>query len=135
MQYESKQHQINKPSELIFTSLSSFANFTPILQDKVEGWQATDDRCSFRAQGFNVSLEMVERIRPTLIKVGPAADGGIPFPFNFFIQLKELSPLETRMRIVLDVELNTMLKMMVGSKLQDAVDKIAEQIAQGFNKI
>lgn len=135
MKYESKQQQINKPTELIFSTLSSFSNFTPILQDKVEGWQATEDKCSFRAQGFNVELEMVERTRPTLIKIAPAAGGGIPFAFNFFVQLKEVAPSETRMRIVLDVELNMMLKMMIGSKLQDAVDKIAEQIAQSFNKI
>lgn len=135
MKYESKQQHINKPSELIFTSLSSFSNFTPILQDKVEQWSATEDQCSFKAQGFNVSLVIQERVRPTLIKICPAAESGIPFPFTFLLQLKEVTPSDTRMRIVLDVELNKMLKMMIGSKLQDAVDKIAQQIAQSFNKI
>ena len=37
------------------------------------------------------------------------------------------------MRIVLDIELNPMLKMMVGVKMQDAVDNIAQQIAYAFN--
>ena len=40
---------------------------------------------------------------------------------------------DTRMRIVLDVELPMMMKMMVGKKLAGAVDQIAEKIAEGFN--
>lgn len=136
MQYESKQQKINKPAELIFLALSNFENFTPMLADKVEGWQATADTCSFKAQGMNVSLAIVEREPSTLIKIGPATGGGgVPFPFSFFIQLKEVAPSDTRMRVVADVELNMMLKMMIGGKLQEAVDKIAEQIATAFNKI
>lgn len=135
MKYESQQQQINKDAQVIFAALSDFSNFTPILADKVEGWQATRDDCSFKAQDFNVALSMLDRVSPTLIKIGPAPGGGIPFPFTFFIQLKSVAPDDTRMRIVLDVELNMMLKMMVGSKLQGAVDKIAQQIAHSFNQI
>lgn len=136
MLYESKQKQINKPAELIFAALSSFSNFTPILADKVEGWEASEDRCSFKAQGFTVSLAILERVRPTLIKIGaPDGDSGVPFPFTFFVQLKEVEPSDTRMRIVADVELNMMMRMMIGSKLQEAVDKIADQIAVSFNSI
>ncbi|MEG2756344.1 MAG: polyketide cyclase, partial [Mucinivorans sp.] len=67
----------------------------------------------------------------TLVKVGQG-QGGAPFPFTFWIQFKELSCSQTRMRLVLDVELNTMMKMMIGGKLQQALDNIASQIAQGF---
>lgn len=135
MKYESKEKQIQKSAELIFDSLSDFSHFTPILQDKVEGWSATQDECSFKAQGFNVSLVIQERVRPSRVKVGPSAQGGIPFPFTFLLQLKEVAPSNTTMQIVLDVELNMMLKMMIGSKLQEAIDKIADQIAQSFNRL
>lgn len=132
MRVESKQQQILRSAEQVYTVVSKFSNFTPILADKVEKWQADEDTCSFMAKGFTVSLAIVERVENELVKVGQGP-GGTPFPFIFWVQLKEIEPNDTRMRIVLDAELNMMMKMMIGSKLQDAVDKIAEQIASGFN--
>ncbi len=60
-------------------------------------------------------------------------DGGVPVDFAFWIQLQEVAPDDTRIRLVLHIELNMMLKMMVGNKLQSALDKIAEGIAQAMN--
>lgn len=60
-------------------------------------------------------------------------DGGVPVDFAFWIQLQEVAPDDTRIRLVLHIELNMMLKMMVGNKLQGALDKIAEGIAQAMN--
>lgn len=134
MQYTSKQQQIRRSAEQVYTILSKFSNFTPILQDKVEEWTATDDRCSFKVKGFTVGLKMDELTPYTTIRI-VGDDNGTPFPFTFWVQLKESEPYDTRMRIVLDVELNMMMKMMVGNKLQDAVDKIAEQIATGLNAV
>lgn len=131
MQYTSKQQQINRSSEQIYTVLSKFSNFTPMLADKVEEWTATDDRCSFKAKGFMIALKMDELTPFTTIKI--VGDGnGSPFPFAFWVQLKEEAPYDTRLRIVLDAELNMMMKMMIGGKLQEAVDKIAEQIAMAM---
>lgn len=135
MQYTSQQHTVHHPAEVVYKSLSSFSNFTPILAHKVEGWQADEDRCSFKAQGFDVALQIAERKENELIKVIPASEGALPFEFAFFLQLKQVAPNETHLGVVLEAHMNMMVKMMVGSKLQDAVDKIAEQIAQSFNKI
>lgn len=132
MKYTSKQVSISRPASTIFHALSNFSNFTPILADRVEGWSATPDRCTFKIKGFTLSLRMEESIPNSTIKV-VGDDNGAPFPFSFWIQLKELSEQETRLRLVLDVELNAMMKMLIGGKMQNAVDSIADQIAQGFN--
>jgi len=132
MKYTSKQVQIYQKEQAIYEVLSCFSNFTPILADKVEEWEATDDRCSFKAQGFKIGLKMDEKIPYNTIKVVDD-DGASPIPFAFWIQLKEVGENDTRMRIVLDVELNMMMKAILGGKLQDAVDKIAEQVATAFN--
>ncbi|SUE32955.1 polyketide cyclase [Rikenella microfusus] len=139
MRYTSKQVQIARPDETIFRVLSSFENFTPILADKVENWEATEETCKFKAKGFTVGLKMVERQPNKLIKVcADESAGGMPIPFTFWAQMKDTTPEGsavpgTRMRIVLDIELNPMMKMIVGNKMQDAVDSIAEQIAYAFN--
>lgn len=134
MQYISSQQQIHRSAEQIYTLLSKFSNFTPILADKVEQWTATDERCSFNVKGFTIGLKMDELTPFSSIKI-VGDDGGAPFPFTFWVQLQEAAPYDTRLRIVLDVELNMMMKMMIGGKLQDAVDKIAEQLATGLNAI
>lgn len=67
--YESKHVQILQPASMIYGVLSDFSHLTPVLGDKVEGWSATADTCSFKVQGFQVNLQMVEKVEPKLIKV------------------------------------------------------------------
>lgn len=129
--YESKQVRILRPASLIYTALSDFSRFTPIVQDKVEEWEATEDTCSFKVQGFRMNLRIIEREPYSLVKI--TGDEGSPFPFFFWMQLHEVEPNDTRMRLVTHVELNMMMKMMVGGKIKEGLDKMAEQIAEGFN--
>lgn len=130
--YESKQHQILLPAEQIFTLISSFENLTPAVADKVEEWEATADRCSFKAKGFTVKLRMEERMEFKHIKVVPDGEGGVPIDFAFWVQLQSVAPYDTRFRLVLHAELNMMMNMMVGGKIQGAIDQVAEQIAAAF---
>jgi len=131
-QYESKQVRIERPAELIYGALSDFSRFTPILQDKVEGWEATGDRCSFRAQGLTFRLQIVEREAPKVVKIAP--EEGSPIDFIFWLQLHPVAAEDTRMRLVLHAELNMMMKMIIGGKLQQGLDAIAEKIAETFNR-
>ncbi len=131
--YESRQQQIFKPAATVYSIVSDFSNFTPILHDKVDDWQADADTCSFKAKGFPVRLRIVDRIENELVKI--EGEDGSPVDFTFWMQLKEVSERDTRMRIVLHARLNMMMKMMIGGKLQQAVDQIAEQIALAFNSM
>ncbi len=130
--YESKQVQILRPASDIYATLSELSNFTPFVADKVEGWEATADTCSFRAKGFTVKLRIVEREENKLVKI--TGDDPTPLEFFFWVQLHEVSPADTRMRLVLHVELNMMMRMMIGGKIQEALDGIAAQVAQGINE-
>ncbi len=129
-EYQSKQQQILRPAEMIFEAISRFDRLTPALADKVEEWQGTEDTCSFKAKGFTVKLRITDRVAPKHVKV---EGDGVPMDFAFWIQLHPVSETDTRMRLVLHAELNMMLKMMIGSKLQGALDQIAEGMAKAFN--
>ena len=131
-EYISKQQQVLRPAEQIYAVISRFDNLTPALADKVEEWQATEDSCSFKAKGFTVKLRMEEREPGKYVKVG-GDDGGVPMDFAFWIQLQEVSAADTRLRLVLRIDLNMMMKMMIGNKLQGALDQIAEGIARAMN--
>ncbi len=136
MRKESKQQTAYAPAEEMYEKLSNFENLTPMLGDKVEEWSATKESCSFKAQGFRVGLKFDLE--------GMKADGNnfqikvvgseSPLPFSFWLQLKKVGERETRLRVVLDAELNMMYKMMIGGKLQKAVDTMAEKIAESFSK-
>ncbi len=131
-EYISKQQQILRPAEQIYAAISRFDNLTPALADRVEEWQADEERCSFKAKGFTVKLRMEERVEAKHVKI-VGDEGGVPVDFAFWIQLHEVSAADTRLRIVLHAELNMVMKMMIGSKLQGAVDQIAEGIAKAMN--
>ena len=123
-EYISKQQQVLRPAEQIYAVISRFDNLTPALADKVEEWQATED--------FTVKLRMEEREPGKYVKV-VGDDGGVPMDFAFWIQLQEVSAADTRLRLVLRIDLNMMMKMMIGNKLQGALDQIAEGIARAMN--
>ncbi len=133
-EYISKQHRILRPAEQIYAAVSRFDNLTPALADKVEEWQATEERCSFKAKGFTVKLRMEERVEPKHVKI-VGDEGGVPMDFAFWIQLHKVDENDTRIRLVLHIELNMMMRMMIGGKLQEAVDRIAEGIANAMNGI
>ena len=130
-EYQSKQQQIFRPADQIFAAISRFDNLTPALKERVEEWEATEESCSFKAKGFPVRLRMEERVAPKHVKI--VGDGGVPMDFAFWIQLHSVSENDTRMRLVLHAELNMMMRMMIGSKLQDALDQVAEGLAKAMN--
>lgn len=130
--YESKQQQIRRSAEQIYTALSSFNNFTPMVEGKVEEWNADDDVCSFKVKGMPIRLRMVEREPSKLVKI--QGDEGSPVDFTFWLQLKEVAPYDTRMRIVVHAELNMMMRMMIGNKLQKGLDQAVESFAAAFNR-
>lgn len=130
--YESKHQRILRSADQIYAVISRFDNLTPALQDKVEEWQADEDTCSFKAKGFTVKLRIVEKEAPKYIKI-QSGEGGMPIDFTFWIQLQPAAPYDTRMRLVLHAELNMMMRMMIGGKLQKALDQIAETMAKAMN--
>ena len=133
-EYISKQQQIFRSAEQISPLISNFSLLTPAVADKVEEWQATEESCSFKVKGFTVALRMEEKVENKHIKV--TGDGGtVPMDFAFWIQLHQVSEGDTRIRLVLHADLNMMMKMMLGKKLQAGLDQAVEGLAGAFNRI
>ena len=131
--YESKQQQIHHPASLIYPIISRLDLLSPAMQDKVEEWQATEDSCSFKVKGMRVGLRIAERVENKHVKI-VADEGGIPIDFTFWIQLKEVAERDTRVRMVLHAELNMMMRMMIGGKIQSGLDQAVEGLANALNQ-
>ena len=131
--YESIQQQINHPAALIYPLISRMDLFSAALQQQVEEWQATPDSCSFKVKGMKICMRIDERIENKHVKI-VTDEGGIPLEFAFWIQLKEVTPNDTRVRMVLHAELNMMMRMMIGSKIQKGLDDAVTQLAASLNQ-
>lgn len=132
--YESKIVSIKRTASDLYRVLSDFRNFTPLVEGKVESWQADENGCSFKYQGMGpVGFKIIDKEENKTIKI--SGNEQVPVEFYLWIQLKEAAPYDTRMKITIKAELNMMMKMMLGKKLEEGVNTLAEGIATAFNSI
>lgn len=113
----------------IFSDLRRFADSLPAdVKDKV---RIEADSVIASAQGFEMGLKVDQRIPYSLVSFSET--GKFPFPFKFDFHFSPVGLDTTLFYIELQTELPAMAKMMVGSKLQEMVDKITDQLEQAFN--
>lgn len=133
---ESKVVSIRNSAEVVFRTLSDFRNFnqmaTMVPDGQLTDWSANEDSCHFKIKGFDVGLKFVEKEPFKTLKI--TGDGKVPFEFFFWIQLKEVSPYDLRMKLTVHADLNFMMKMMLKGKLQTGIDQMADQIAMAFSR-
>ena len=108
---------------MAFTDLRTFAQMVP--QDKVKAEITADyDSLTATVQGFRIGVRVDERQPYRLIRIGSSES-----PVEFVAVLHfEPSPIpgRTDFWIDLDANLNFMMKTMLGSKLQQAIDKMVD---------
>lgn len=125
---KSKTAVVSKaPYELymVFTDMSNFVRFLP--EEKKADVTADFDSLHATVQGFNIGVRITDRVPYSRIDF---ADDGAPFKFALSMHFDASSdPYRTNYHISLDADLNFMMKTLLGSKLQDALDKIVDAIA------
>ena len=123
--YNSKHGTVSRmPQELYmtFVDMRNFVNMLP--EDKKSSVTADYDTINVTVQGMNLGLKVKTRIPYSMIEV---VDNGAPFHFDVAFHFDSLNdPNKTDFWIHASAELNMMLKMMVGSKIKDALDKIVD---------
>lgn len=114
------------PAEIymMFSDMRNFVQFIPA--DKREGIRADFDNIYANVQGFDLGVTVAARQPYSRIDF---KDNGGPFPFSmslFFSATPEADPAKTDFHIELSAELNIMMKMLLGNKLQDALNKVVD---------
>ena len=124
--YTSKHGQVAKrPEELFmaFTDMRNFAQMVP--QDKVKAEITADfDNLTATVQGFRIGVRVDERQPYQLIRIS-SFESPVEFVAVLHFQPSQL-PGRTDFWIDLDANLNFMMKTMLGSKLQQAIDKMVD---------
>ena len=131
--YESKITSSPCSAQQIYRVLSNLQNIERVRQfipqDKVQEMEIEPDRIRMKVDGLaqKITIAIVDRIENDTIKFGAE---GIPMDANFWIQLKEVNPTDTRIRLTIKADIPMMFKMMIGKKLQEGLDQAADMLAQ-----
>ena len=131
--YESKITSAPCSASQIYRVLSNLENLERVRQfipqEKVQEMEISADRVRLKVDGLaqKITIAIVDRIENDTVKFGAE---GIPMDANFWIQLKEVSPTDTRIKLTVKADIPFMFKMMVDKKLQQGLDQAADMLAQ-----
>ena len=131
--YESKITSAPCSAQQIYRVMSNLQNLERVRdmipKDKIQEMEIEPDRVRMKVDGLaqKITIAIVDRIENDTVKFGAE---GIPMDANFWIQLKELAPNDTRIKLTVKAEIPMMFKMMIGKKLQDGLDQAADMLAQ-----
>lgn len=133
VKYESKIHSAAASAEQIYKVLSNLNNLNRVKdlipKDKVQELEISEDCVRMKVDGLGqkIAISIVDKIENDTIKFGAE---NIPMEMNFWIQLKEITPNDTRIKLTLKADLPMMFKMMLDKKLQNGIDQAAEMLAK-----
>ena len=131
--YESKITSAPCSAQQVYRVLSNLQNLERVRdmipQDKVQDLEIEPDRVRMKVDGLaqKITIAIVDRIENDTVKFGAE---GIPMDANFWIQMKEVSPTDTRLKLTIKADIPFMFKMMIDKKLQQGLDQAAEMLAQ-----
>ena len=129
MKINSKHRSVARAPYMLYMPFSDMRNFVAMLpEDKRQGVEADYDSIRGTVQGFSVDVRVEER-RPYSRIV--YKDDGAPFQFtiNICFDADGGNPDSTDFHIDIEADLNFMMKMLLGNKFQDAVDKMVDAVA------
>lgn len=140
--YTSEVKIINHNQQVVFNYLSDFENLSGYLnqglvekiteqvpQIKITGFESNHDSCKFHISGLGLAeIRIVNREPFKSIKI--ESSGGLPLSFTFWIQLLADDAFQTKIRLTLHANMSMMIQMMVGGKLEEGLNKLAETLAK-----
>lgn len=131
--YESKICSIPNDAHTVYSVLGNLSNLERVKdmipKDKVQEIEIMDDAIRMKVDGLGqkFTIRIVDRIKDDTLKFG---FDNLPISLNFWIQLKQVTPQDTRIRLTLKADIPFMFRMMIEKKLQQGLDQAAEMLTQ-----
>lgn len=133
VKYESKVVSNASSVDAIFRVCSDLRNMERmkemIPQDKVQDMELQEDFVRFKVDGLGqkIGIRIVAKEENDYVKYGIE---NAPVDGNFWIQMKAADDHTSHLKLTVKVDLPPMFKMMVGNKLQNALDQAADMLAK-----
>lgn len=125
--YESKHGIVKRPPYDLYMSFVDMRNFEQMIPvEKREGVKADYDTITASIQGFNIGVKVYERTPYSKIVF---VDYDAPFGFQVVMHFDATGVQgETDFSIEVSADLNLMMKMMLGPKIREALDKVVDSM-------
>lgn len=146
--YESSVKQVNAPVERVYSVISDLERLHPVIEmaqnnemikeklreagqdpaqlEKLKDMNLTSDRVSFPAPMVGeVAVAIIEREENKCVKFETEKS---PIDANLWIQVLPVTDTTSKMRVTLKADLNPMMKMILGSKLEKGIDQFADML-------
>jgi len=129
--YESSIKQIPYPQEKVYEKLSNLENIEQVRnripEDKLNGLTFDRDSVSVSVPPVgSITMCIIERDEPKCVKFEAKNS---PVPFNLWIQILPVTETTSKMKVTIKADIPMILKPMLGSKLEEGIDKIADALA------
>lgn len=134
--YQSKTITVNKPFEEVYGKVSDLRNLEQF-RDRIPKEYTVNFKCDTDYVQFRVTpvgdllLRIIERgadkIRLNVEK--------LPFKAEMSMNIGNVSPSETNIQLVLDADIPFFVKHIVGNKLEEGMDKIADILTLSLNSL
>jgi len=131
---EGRVVRISRPAESVYMLFSDFSHFTKAIPADTIGkyeLRFTEETIIGKAYGFELGMQIVERT--PFSKVAYKQYGSMPIEFSLTVNIIDITPETCDFQLIMDAELPGIYRMMLGSKLQEVVDKLTDNIEAGLN--
>ena len=130
--FESSVKQIPYPQQAVYDNISHLRNLEKVRdrvpEDKVSDFTFDEDTVGLNVQPVGeLKLRICEREEPKCVKFETVQS---PVPFNVWIQVLPVDEQNSKMKVTVKADLNPFIRSMVEKPLQEAVEKIADALAQ-----
>ena len=130
--FESSIKQVPYPQEAVYRNISDLSNLEKVRdripEDKINDFSFDEDTVTLNVQPVGeLKLRICDREEPKCVKFETVES---PVPFNVWIQVLPITETTSKMKVTVKAELNPFIKSMVEKPLQEAVEKIADALAQ-----
>jgi hypothetical protein len=130
-EYISDIQQIPFSAERVFSKLSDLKNLEivkPLIEGKVKDFTFDTDSCQFKVDPVGtVGVRISEREPFNKIKLESVKS---PIGFVGWIQLQEIAPDVTSLKLTIRADIPIFLKAMISKKLEEGINTVAEMLAR-----
>jgi carbon monoxide dehydrogenase subunit G len=133
--FNSNEKEIRASRKQVYEFVSDINNFTALVPgDKVRNFETERDKCRFTVDGLGrVGVSIVSREPESRILF--ESEGEVPFDFTVQVDLREAGAGNTIMKILLNADLNMMMKAVARKPLTEGVEVIASELAGHLNRL
>ncbi len=136
--YQSSVKHIAAPAERIFNKLSDLKQLEPFVERLKK--QVPDDKVKIKDVMINdesvyVTMDPMSVIGVKIIEKEPFKtikfeSDKSPVQFNFWIQIVEKEPNDSKIRLTLKADIPFMIRMMIKDKVEQGIEMVAEALTK-----